>query len=545
MLKTQSAGEPAAATSVAQYDAVVVGAGFAGMYTLHRLRQAGLSVRVIEAAPQVGGTWFWNCYPGARVDVESLSYSYSFSPELQQEWSWKQAYAPQAELLEYADHVAQRFDLHRDIQFETRVVSTTYSAELDRWTVRTDRGDRITTTYLIMAVGCLSATNVPDFPGLGSFAGSWHHTSRWPREGVDVTGKRVGVVGTGSTGIQAIPVLAEDAGHLYVFQRTPNYSLPSKNSPMDPERERDWKANYDEHRAFARMSPTGSNIGLLRDISALSVSDAERSRIYEEAWRIGGSQLLRSFNDIAVDPEANETAAEFVRAKIRQIVRDPDTAELLTPRDYPIGTKRICLDTGYYETYNRDNVTLVDVRSDPIEEITPQGLRTSAEHYPLDVLVFATGFDAMTGPLLEMEVTGRDGLALRDKWAAGPRTYLGVMTAGFPNMFMVTGPGSPSVLSNMTTSIEQHVDFIADAIEHLRASGAARIEPTVEAEDSWVEHVNEVADRTLYKRANSWYLGANIPGKPRIFMPYAGGVGTYRQVCETVVAKGYDGFALQ
>jgi cation diffusion facilitator CzcD-associated flavoprotein CzcO len=543
---TQVADKPTTSGALpgSEFDAIVVGAGFSGMYMLHRLRSAGLSVRVFEAGDEVGGTWYWNRYPGARVDVESLQYSFSFSPQLQQEWSWRQNYAPQGELLEYAGHVADRFDLRRDIQFETRVTSASYSEETNRWTVETDRGDPVTATYLVTAVGCLSATNVPPFPGLDDFAGSWYHTSRWPKEGVDFTGRSVGIIGTGSTGIQAIPAIAETAGHLHVFQRTPNYSLPSQNSPMDREREREWKARYDEHRASARLSPTGSDLAVVHDVSALDVPEQERNRIYEEAWQRGGSWLLRAFNDIATNLAANETAAEFVRAKIRQIVRDPATAELLVPKDYPIGTKRICMDTGYFETYNRDNVTLVDVRSDPIEEIVREGVRTRAGVYELDVLVFATGFDAMTGPLFEMNIRGREGLALRDKWEAGPRTYLGVATADFPNMFIITGPGSPSVLSNMATSIEQHVEFIADAIEYARSRGVAEVEATAEAEDAWVDHVNEVADRTLYKHANSWYLGANIPGKPRVFMPYVGGVGTYRLKCDEVAASGYAGFRL-
>jgi cyclohexanone monooxygenase len=525
------------------FDAIVVGAGFAGMYMLHRLRQLGLRAQVFETGDGVGGTWYWNRYPGARVDVPSLSYSYSFSPELQQEWSWPETYSSQGELLRYANHVADRFDLRRDIRFETTVVQASYDQSVRRWVVHTDRGDQITSRFLITAAGCLSATNIPDFPGLDSFEGDWYHTSRWPKEGVDLAARRVGVLGTGSTGIQAVPVIAESAAHVFVFQRTPNYSLPTGTRPMDPEYERQWKAGYKQHRARDRDSYAGRYVPPPQH-RVLEVSRQEYERVFEEAWREGAFAMMQAFKDLRTSREANEMAAEFVREKIRQTVKDPEVAELLCPKDYPIGTKRLCLDVNYFETFNRDNVTLVDVRAHPVTEICPTGLRTTNASYDLDVIVFATGFDAMTGPLLRMNITGRDGMTLAEKWEHGPLTYLGLTVSGFPNLFMITGPGSPSVLASMITAIEQHVDLIADTIAHLRENGCEVIEAEPDAEEAWRQHVNEVADATLYKFANSWYLGANIPGKPRVFMPYVGGFNVYTRKCEEVVTKGYEGFSI-
>jgi cyclohexanone monooxygenase len=533
----------AGANPTAYFDAVVVGAGFAGMYMLHRLRGLGMTVRVFETGDGVGGTWYWNRYPGARVDVPSLSYSYSFSSDLQQDWDWPETYSSQPHLLEYANHVADRFDLRRDIRFETTVNVAEYDEVAKRWTVRTDRGDSVSARFLITAAGCLSATNIPAFPGLESFRGDWYHTSRWPKEGVDLTGKRVGIVGTGSTGIQAVPVVAEQAEHLYVFQRTPNYSLPTGNKPMDPEYQSEWKARYDEHRELDRTSYAGQFV-VPPVHCAVDLEPEERDRRFEEAWRQGAFAMMQTFKDLRTSREANEIAAEFVRRKIRETVEDPEVAELLSPKDYPIGTKRLCLDCDYFETFNRDNVTLVDVKTHPIEEILPTGLRTSNASYDLDVIVFATGFDAMTGPLLRMNITGRNGLTLEEKWSSGPRTYLGLTVAGFPNMFTITGPGSPSVLASMITAIEQHADLIAETIEYMAEHDCDEIEATAPAEDDWVSHVNEVADKTLYKYANSWYLGANIPGKPRVFMPYVGGFNTYRRKCAEVVTNGYEGFLL-
>jgi cation diffusion facilitator CzcD-associated flavoprotein CzcO len=525
------------------FDAMIVGAGLSGLYMLHRLRGLGLSARVYEAGNGVGGTWYWNRYPGARCDIESMDYSYSFSDELQQEWRWTERYAEQPEILRYINHVADRFDLRRDIQFETRVTAACFDDATNRWQIETDGGARVSARFCIMASGCLSTAQVPNFAGIESFRGAWHHTGNWPHEGVDFTGQRVGVIGTGASGIQAIPIIARQAARLTVFQRTPNFTIPACNGPLDPDRERQHKETYAERRRKNRESRAGFVVPV-GDLPALEATPEERAQEYEARWARGGFGFTSAFADIGTNRDANETAAEFVRAKIRAIVRDPAVAAALSPRDHPIGTKRLPLDTDYYETFNRDNVTLVDLRKSPIETITPTGLRTRKTEYPLDSIVFATGFDAMTGTLLAVDFRGRGGCTLREKWAGGPRTYLGIAVAGFPNLFMITGPGSPSVLSNMIVSIEQHVDWIADCLAYLRAHDLGAIEATIEAEEAWVEHVNEVANTTLYPLANSWYVGANIPGKPRIFMPYVGGVGTYRKKCDEIAANGYEGFSL-
>ncbi len=533
----------AGAKPVCDCDAVIVGAGLAGLYMLHRLRGLGLSVRVYEAGSDVGGTWYWNRYPGARCDIESMDYSYSFSDELQQEWQWSERYAGQPEILRYINHVADRFDLRRDIQFETRVTAAHFDEATHRWAIRTDGGDRVSAQFCIMAVGCLSTAQVPRIEGIETFRGEWYHTGRWPHEGVDFTGLRVGIIGTGASGIQSIPIIAQQATHLFVFQRTPNFTIPAWNGPLDPEYEQRLKADYAAFRRAARESRAGFVVER-NEQSALEAAPEERERAYEARWARGGFGFTSAFADLGTNQEANDTAAAFVRAKIHAIVQDPTIAAALSPQDHPIGTKRLPLDTDYYETYNRDNVTLVDIRNAPIEAITPTGLRTRDAAYALDRIVFATGFDAMTGPVFKIDIRGRAGHALKEKWADGPRTYLGIATADFPNLFLITGPGSPSVLSNMIVSIEQHVDWIAECLAYLRAHDLTGIEATVDAEDAWVAHVNEVADTTLYPLANSWYVGANIPGKPRIFMPYVGGVGAYREKCDAVAAKGYEGFRL-
>lgn len=525
------------------FDAVIIGAGFAGLYMLHRLRGLGFSARVYEAGAGIGGTWYWNRYPGARCDVESLEYSYSFSKELEQEWQWTERYATQPEILRYLSHVAERFDLKPDIQLQTRVTAATFDEAADCWTIQTDRGDRVSAQFCVMATGCLSAAKIPDYKGRDSFHGETYHTGHWPHEGVDFTGQKVAVIGTGSSGIQSIPIIATQASHLFVFQRTPNFSVPANNAPLSPGAKQDWQVNSAVYRQQARTVPFGM-LFEQSEKSALEVTPDERQREYERRWQLGGVCLLGSFTDLIVNKEANDTATEFVHSKIRGIVRDPAVAEKLLPRSHPIATKRLCVDTDYYATFNRDNVTLVDVLATPIEEITPTGLRTTDAEYTVDSIVFATGFDAMTGALCNIDIRGRDGVTLKQKWAEGPRTYLGIMVAGFPNLFTITGPGSPSVLSNMAVSIEQHVDWIAHCLEYLRQHQEAAIEATVDAENAWVEHVNEVGNATLFPLANSWYMGANIPGKPRVFMPYIGGVGVYRQKCEEVAAKGYQGFAL-
>ena len=524
-------------------DVAIVGAGFAGLYLLHRMRALGLSAHIFEGADGVGGTWYWNRYPGARCDVESMQYSFSFDEALQQEWQWSERFASQPEILKYANHVADRLDLRREISFDTRVTGAEYDPATARWTVRTQHGQAISARFFVMATGCLSTARVPDFKGLSSFKGKTYHTGWFPHEGVDFTGKRVAVIGTGSSAIQAIPVIAEQAAHLTVFQRTPNFSIPSRNMPMDAEYEQFWKNGYAEKRVEARVTRNGI-LYRQSEQSAMELSEAERTAEYEARWARGGTAFMGTFSDLITNKQANDTAADFVRSKIRETVHDPKVAALLSPTNHPIGTKRICVDTNYYQTYNRANVTLVDVRGAAIEEITETGVRWGGGEVAVDAIVFATGFDAMTGSVTSVDIKGRNGATLAGKWADGPRTYLGLMTAGFPNLFLITGPGSPSVLSNMIVSIEQHVEWIADCIAHVTGRGLAAIEATQTAEDEWVAHGNEVAHRTLYPQANSWYMGANIPGKPQVFMPYIGGVGVYREKCEAIVANDYEGFRL-
>ena len=533
------------ATATTDLDAIVIGAGFSGLYMLKRLRdELGISARVFEAGADVGGTWYWNRYPGARCDSEAYVYCFSFDEDLLQEWQWSGKYPEQPEILRYLQHVADRFDLRRDIEFNTRVTAAHFNEADNRWEVETDQGDKFTAQFLITGIGCLSAGQVPDIAGLDSFEGDWYHTGAWPHEGVDLTGKRVGVIGTGSSGVQSIPVIAEQAAHLTVFQRTPQFMIPARHHTVDADYLNDVKANYDEVWAKARTSVGGFPFDTVQR-SALEATAEEREEVYEAAWAEGGFKFLgSSFSDVATDRRANDTAAEFIRAKIRETVDDPDTAEMLVPTDHPFTSKRALIDTNYYETYNRDNVTLVDIRHAPIEEITPKGIRTEDGEYELDIIVFATGFDAMTGTFFKMDIRGRDGQPLTEKWADGPKTYLGLSSAGFPNMFMITGPGSPSVLSNMPVSIEQHVEWISDLIEHMRERGLDVAEAEADAEEAWGAHVNEIADMTLFPLADSWYLGANIPGKPRVFMPYPGGVGTYRKKCDAVTAAGYEGFVL-
>jgi cation diffusion facilitator CzcD-associated flavoprotein CzcO len=525
-------------------DAVIVGAGLAGLYQLHRLRELGLSTRVVEAGSGVGGTWFWNRYPGARCDVESLSYSYSFSPELEQEWTWTEKYPTQPEILRYINHVADRFDLRRDITFDTRVVSAVYDEAGRRWRVDTASGEIIDTQFLIMATGCLSVSKAPEVPGAEKFQGPTYHTGHWPHEGVDFTGQRLGVIGTGSSGIQSIPIFAQQASDLTVFQRTPNFSMPAGNRPLSDDEVAAMKASYREWREAQRTSGFGVPVEPATH-SALEVAEEERNAKYQAGWDKGNLVgILAAYTDSLTDREANDTAAEFVRQKIRSVVADPEVAETLSPRSFPFGTKRPCLDSGYYETFNADHVHLVDLRKTPLVEITEKGLRTSEQEYEFDAIVFATGFDAMTGALAAIDIRGKGGVALKEKWGEGPRTYLGIAVAGFPNLFTITGPSSPSVLSNMMVSIEQHVEWITDCIAFLREQGVAEIDATAEAEDEWVAHVEEVGNYTLYPTADSWYMGSNVPGKPRVFMAYIGGVGVYREKCDDVAAKGYEGFVL-
>jgi len=533
-----------AARTDAEVDVLVVGAGFAGMYMIHKARSMGLTVHAIEAGGDVGGTWYWNRYPGARCDVESLDYSYGFSPELLEEWTWSERFAAQPEILRYIDHVADRFDLRSDIEFDTRVTSAHFDDATDRWAVGTDTGSTWTARFCVMATGCLSLSYVPPFAGLDRFEGRSLHTGRWPHEPVDFTGQRVGVIGTGSSGIQVIPEIARQAGELFVFQRTPNFTLPARNGPVSEALLAERMADYAGYKRTA-LTTTPSAIGIqhppLGDAASAAEPD-EREAEFERRWDIGGNILLGAYRDVLLDADSNELVGEFVRRKIRSIVHDPDVAALLSPTDHHIGTKRICVDTDYYETFNRPNVRLVDVRSDPIEGFSETALVTAGHRYDLDVVVFATGYDAMTGPLMNIDVRGRGGVRIAETWEHGPATYLGLGVHGYPNLFIVAGPGSPSVRVNVIAAIEQHVDWIGDCIAHLEAQGIATIEPTAEAQDGWVRHVADLADATLFGGSSSWYSGSNIDGKPRVFAPYVGGMPAYIAECDAVVAAGYAGF---
>ena len=523
-------------------DGVVVGAGFAGLYMLHRLRSMGCSAIVVESADDVGGTWYWNRYPGARCDIMTVDYSYSWDPELEAEWQWSEKYATQPEILRYLQHVADKHDLRRDIRFSTRVDSAIWDEETSRWRVRTSAGE-ISCRYFIMASGCLSVPKAPDVPGVEKFQGELYSTSRWPHEGVDFTGKRVAVIGTGSSGVQSIPLIGAQASQLTVFQRTPNFSRPAKNGPVPQERIDRYLGDRAAYREAARWSRIGVPRQLLEK-GAMQVSEDERQAVYERMWE-SGDLVPPVFPDLFTSAESNETLCDFLRDKIRSIVNDPLTAEALCPKDHFYGTKRPCLDTNYYETFNLPHVSLVDLRTTPITSIKATGIDTTTSSFEFDAIVFATGFDAMTGAIVAVDIRGRDGITLAGKWAEGPRTYLGLMTAGFPNFFMITGPGSPSVLSNMAVSIEQHVEWVSDCVGQMREQNLNAIVPTSTAEAGWVQHVNDFADMTLYPRAKSWYMGANVPGKPRVFLPYVGGVDLYRKTCDEVVRRGYLGFAFE
>ncbi|MBM7656438.1 flavin-containing monooxygenase [Neobacillus cucumis] len=529
---------------VTTLDAVVIGAGFSGLYMLYRLREAGLSTRVYEAAGGVGGVWYWNRYPGARCDSESIYYNYTFSEELYKEWSWTSRYPEQPEILKYLNFVADKFDLRRDIQFNTRIQSARYDESSNRWNIRTEDGESISATYFITGVGCISTANIPNMKGLNNFKGDWYHTGHWPHEKVDFTGKRVGIIGTGSSGVQAIPVIAKEAAHLTVFQRTPQYTVPARNHPYTKEYIHQAKENFHEIKKTIRASLAGLPTPP-SDRSALEDSPEVRQQVFEEAWKEGGPAILFSYADLLASEEANETISSFIRSKIHEIVQDTKTAEKLTPFYY-YGTKRAIIDTDYYETYNRPNVDLVDVKKAPIQEITANGIRTADAEYELDVIVFATGYDGMTGSLFKMDIRGRDDVSLKDKWENGSATstYLGISTAGFPNMFMITGPESPSVLGNMPVAIEQHVEWVMDCIEYLRKHDMVSIEAKEDAERAWSKHCRELADTTLYTKTESWYTGANIEGKARGFQIYVGGYGPYRDRCTEIAAKGYEGFTL-
>jgi cyclohexanone monooxygenase len=525
------------------FDVVIVGAGFAGLYMLYRVRELGLSVIVLEAEDGVGGTWYRNRYPGARVDIESFDYSYSFSPELDRDWEWTERFASQPNVLAYIDHVADRFDLRLDIQLRTRVTETRWSEEERRWSLTTEAGERFKCRFCITAVGGLSQPKDPDIEGVEDFAGPLYRSIEWPREEVDLEGLRVGVIGTGSTGIQMIPELARRAGHVTVFQRTPNFSLPNRNRPLTAEDRERVKAEYAERRRRTRESALGLPVPI-GEQSALEVDPEARRQEFDARWAAGGGAFLLAYSDLLVDPGSNEMAADYFRERIAEKVDDEETAAKLMPSGHPVGAKRLCLDTDYFETFNRENVSLVDLRSEPLERVTEKGVRTAAGEYELDVLVLALGFDAVTGAILGLDIHGRDGRSLADAWSEGPRSYLGLQVVGFPNLFTLTGPGSPSIIVNVMASLEQHVEWVAGCLRHMVDEGVETIEPNLPAQDAWVEHVREVAEATLFPRANSFYVGANIPGKPRVFMPYLGGIALYRAKCEEVVANGYEGFEL-
>ena len=524
------------------FDAIVIGAGAAGLYALHELRGLGLSVRVFEQGEGVGGTWYWNRYPGARCDVESWDYCYSFSEELEQEWDWTERFPSQPELERYFNHVADRFDLRRDIRFGTRVERARFDEGTNRWIIDTSGGATVSARFVVSAAGCLSEVNKPAIPGAETFAGVQLHTARWPAEGVDVAGKRVGVIGTGSSGVQVIPQVARTAEHVFVFQRTAQYTVPARNRPLDDEARRELRDSFGERQEFKRTTPAGLSRPI---VPASSDLDADaRAEILEASWQRGGPGFAMTIDDILTNPESNERAGRFVRDKIRAKVEDQDVAEKLVDIDFPIGARRLIVDIDYFETYNRPNVTLVDVKAAAITEITSRGVRTSDADYDLDVLVYATGFDGMTGALLSMDIRGVGGLALRDKWADGAGTYIGLVTAGFPNLFMITGPGSPAVFSNVMLSIEQHVDWIADCLAHMVEGGFERIDADPEAEARWTRLVEDLVARSIVGKTNSWWTGANIPGKPRGITMYLGGTHNYRAACDEVAANGYEGFTL-
>jgi cation diffusion facilitator CzcD-associated flavoprotein CzcO len=538
---TQSSTEPARVTPPTELDVLVIGAGFSGLYSLHRLRGLGKSVHVIDDCSSVGGVWWTNRYPGARCDIESIDYCYSFDESIVQEWTWTERYPAQPEILRYINFVADRLDLRTSISFDTKVESLHFVESSNTWTAATDHGDVVHARHVIMATGQLSAPIMPRIPGIEDFAGASYHTARWPLDGVDFTDMRVGVIGTGSSGSQAIPQLAKQSSELYVFQRSPHYAVPAGNAPLDPDVVRRFKANFQEYREFARHTPGGTHRKVY-DRSALDYSQDEVNLLLEDFWAEGGPAILASFGDVRTNPEAAERVGTFVRGKIREVVKDPVTAERLCPKDYPFGTKRLVLEINYFETFNLEHVHLVDTVETPIETVTEKGVRTSAAEYELDAIVYATGFDAMTGALMKIDIRGVGGLTLKEKYDGGPRTYLGIQTHGFPNMYFVAQAGSPSVLSNVMISIEQHVEWITDYIVWLDAHGLRRSDADSAAEEEWFAHVNDVANATNFPLTKSWYFGDNIPGKPRVFLAYLGGVDRYRDICDDVVARDYAGF---
>lgn len=529
-----------------EVDAIIVGAGFSGLYMLHRLRGEGYTTRVFDAAGDVGGTWYWNRYPGARCDSESHYYCYSFSEEIRREWKWSCRYPAQPEILEYLNFVADRLDLRKDIECNTRVLSGRYDEKTHTWLVETSKGETVRARYLITGVGNTSSPARPDLPGLDSFKGKVYHTALWPHEKVDFTGQRVALIGTGSSGIQSTPLIAEEAAHLTVFQRTANYSVPARNHPLTDEMRREQLENFPEDRKITLASPIGMTI-VPPTISALEVSPEEARAKMDELWNIGGFRFMfASFNDIVTDINANAVVAGYITEKIRETVKNPAAAEVLCEFNHPVGTKRPPIDTNYYETFNRDNVSIVSLRKNPIKEATADGLTMSnGDHHKFDAIVFATGFDTVTGSLIKMNLHGRGGQSLADKWQDGPSAYLGLATADFPNLFMITGPGSPAILTNFPVCIEQNVDWITDVMNHMRDTGAVEFEASPEAEAEWVKQITEEADQTLFPTVDSWYMNSNLPGKPRVFTAYLSGMPSYAAICEDVARNGYRGFELR
>jgi len=524
------------------FDIVIIGAGFSGLYAVHKFGQKH-NVVCFEAGAGVGGTWYWNRYPGARVDIESVEYSYGFDEDLQQEWRWPEYFSAQPELEKYANHVADRFDLRKNIRLSTAVESLKFNEATNRWHVRTAKGDEVICKHIIAATGSLSAPNLPDWADRDKFKGDIYHTTQWPEEPLDLSNKRVGIIGTGSTSIQAAPILAERSKHLTVFQRTPAFSMPSGNKPLDEAHEREWKENYSERRE-QMINSYGVSLIEYPEKSAHDCTAEEQQQILEEGWQSKSAfQMMVAFTDVMTDPEANEVVSEFVRGKIRSAVNDPVTAELLCPKDYPIGAKRLCIDNGYYEMYNRDNIALVDVKSDPIVAFTETGLTTAGgKDYDLDVVVTATGFDAVTGALSRIDIEGIGGLKLTDKWRDGPTANFGFMVAGFPNFFMIHGPLSPAALAQMITAGEWQVNFVSDVIDDLEKDGYARIDTTEAAEQAWAAEVDGAASYTVHHLANSWYNGKNIKGKKGGFMIYVGGFPRYCELSTGAVKNEYEGF---
>lgn len=522
-------------------DVFVVGAGLAGLYAVHKLQSRGFSVQGVEAASDVGGVWYWNRYPGARCDVESLQYSYSFSKELEQEWQWTERYAAQPEILQYIEHVAERFDLSKFFLFNTLITKAEFNEIDGYWQIYTAQEETFTSRYCIMATGALSVPKLPEIQGIKNFNQPVFHTGAWPKQVVDFSGKRVGVIGTGSSGIQTIPAIAQQAAHLTVFQRTANFSIPAWNRPLSKDDQASWKIDYAMHRARAKQLGT---LYEFSDKAAHQVSDKERTSEYQRRWDLGGVNFIHAFNDLMLNKSSNDTIADFVRQQIRKTVTDPVVAESLCPNDHALGTKRICVDTAYYETFNLPHVKLIDLKKDPITQVIETGIHTQSAFHSLDVLVCATGYDALTGAVLKIDIHGLGGVSLKHHWSQGPRTYLGLMTSGFPNLFFITGAGSPSVLVNMVVGIEHHIDWITDCLGYLRDHNMLRIEASIQAQDKWVQHVNEAAEKTLLPQANSWFIGANIPNKPRVFMPYVARIGVYRDECQAVADQGYAGFHL-